>query len=202
MLAPHQYGFRAGREVTGACTRLALDIVSAFKRGEIVQAVTLDIQSACDTVWHEELIRKLARLRLDPYLVYWLGSFLSDRVCLLCVGESELEVRPECGLPQGSPLSVTLFLIFIDDLLHSLERIRTLRSQGFADDLALWVAVRFRSGLTGLGLRRGLLEVDRWAQHFRIRFSPPIVYLHMLQGPEHEGEGVFHCLPPWRDLAP
>ena len=71
--------------------------------------MTLDIQSAYDTVWHEELIRKLARLRLDPYLVYWLGNFLSDCVCLLCVGESQLEVRPECGLPQGSPLSVTLF---------------------------------------------------------------------------------------------
>ena len=89
VLAPHQYGFRARREVTDACTRLTLDIVSAFRRGEVVQAVTLDIQSAYDTVWHDELARKLARIGLDPYLVYWLGSFLSDRMCLLCVGESQ-----------------------------------------------------------------------------------------------------------------
>ena len=171
-LAPHQFGFRAGREVTDACTRFTLDIVGAFRRGELVQAVTLDIQSAYDTVWHAALIRKLMRIGLDPYLVYWLSSFLSDRECLLRVGTAELGVSPECGLPQGSPLSATLFLIFINDLLLSLGRIPELCSQGFADDLALWVAVRLRSGILGLGLRRGLREVDRWALHNRIRFSP------------------------------
>ena len=110
------------------CTRFALDIVSGFRRGELVQAITLDIQSAYDTVWHAELIRKLVGIGVDPYLMYWLDSYLSDRVCLLRVGVAELEVRPECGLPQGSPLSATLFVIFIDDLLQSLGRICSLHS--------------------------------------------------------------------------
>ena len=68
---------------------------------KLFRLVTLDIQSAYDTVWHAELIRKLVRIGLDPYLVHWLSSFLSDRVCLLRVGEAELEVSPECGLPTG-----------------------------------------------------------------------------------------------------
>ena len=79
---------------------------------------------------------------------------------------------PECGLPQGSPLSPTLFLIYIDDLLHALQRIRGLRSQGFADDLAIWIATELRTGEVDPHLMRGLRVVEDWARRWRIRFSP------------------------------
>ena len=52
-LAPYQFGFRSGRGVVDACSRLAEDIVAAFCHKEVVQAVTLDIQSAYDTVWRD-----------------------------------------------------------------------------------------------------------------------------------------------------
>ena len=56
LLAPHQFGFRAGKEVTDACLRLLEDIVAAFRSGMVVQSVMLDIKSAYDTVWKEGLI--------------------------------------------------------------------------------------------------------------------------------------------------
>ena len=172
VLAPSQFGFRSGREVVDACSRLAEDIVAAFRRREVVQAVTLDIQSAYDTVWREGLIRKLEVIGMDPYIIAWIYSFLSGRCCSLEVGGSTSEVAPECGLPQGSPLSPTLFLVYIDDLLHALQRVRKLRSQGFADDLAVWIAGELRSGDTEPTLRRGLQVVEDWSRRWRIRFSP------------------------------
>ena len=69
ILAPSQFGFRSSREVLDACSRLVEDIVAAFRHGEVVQAVTLDIQSAYDTVWREELIRKLEVIGMDPYII-------------------------------------------------------------------------------------------------------------------------------------
>ena len=95
--------------------------MAAFRHGEVVQAVTLDIQSAYDTVWREGLVRKLEVISMDLYTIAWLYNFLSDRRCSLEVGGSTLEVTPEYGLPQGSPLSPTLFLAYIDDLLHSYD---------------------------------------------------------------------------------
>ena len=64
------------------------------------------------------------------------------------------------------------FLVFIDDLLQLLARIRRLHSHGFADDLAFWTTGNFRSGETGIALRQGLREADRWARRWRMQFSP------------------------------
>ena len=72
ILGPSQFGFRSGHEVVDACSQLAKDIVAAFRHGEVVQAVTLDIQSAYDTVWREELIRKLEVIGMDPYIEMFL----------------------------------------------------------------------------------------------------------------------------------
>ena len=58
----------------------------------------LNIQFAYDTVWREGLIWKLEVIGMDPYIIVWLCSFLSNRCCNFEVGGSTLEVAPECGL--------------------------------------------------------------------------------------------------------
>ena len=118
ILAASQFGFRSGHEVVDTCSRLAEDIVAAFCHGEVVQAVTLDIQPAYNTVWRKGFVQKLEVIGMEPYIIAWLYSFLSDRCCSLEVGGSTLEMAPKCGLSQGSPLFPTLFLVYIDDLLH------------------------------------------------------------------------------------
>ena len=166
-----QWGFRPGRHVQGACWRLVEVITSALRSRDQIQAVALDIQAAYDSVWQHGLLEKMQRKKIPSYLIHWTHSFIAQRCCRIHVGESEVVCTPECGLPQGSPLSPTLFLLFIDDLL--VELIKTgVDCQAFADDVLVWIQGNFRQGMTSPFLTTAMATVDDWARRWRLTFNP------------------------------
>ena len=171
LLSPDQAGFRPGRHAQGACWRLVEAITSAFRARDQVQAVALDIQAAYDTVWRNGLLHKLRLKKIPLYMIYWIQSFMCPRRCSVQVGDAEVPCSPECGLPQGSPLSPTLFLIYIDDLLVELAK-AGINVQAYADDIITWIRGNFRQGSAAPELRAALKIVDDWSRRWRLTFNP------------------------------
>jgi ribonuclease HI len=117
------------------CSPLGLKAIGA--------GLFLDVKSAYPTVIKDRLRKRLTELSCPPYLTAIIYSFLSDRSTSMKMGDytSPSFSIPE-GLPQGSPLSVTLYLLYNSSLLiqNSASLSDDMISIGHVDDVVHLVA--------------------------------------------------------------
>ena len=131
----NQAGFRAKSRTEDQLFRLTQRILDGFQKEEHTAAVFIDLQQAYDRVWRKGLFLKMQNLGIKGNLYNWIKAFLTDRLIQTRMNSSlSSKAVLEEGLPQGSSLSCTLFLIFINDLPEVLKSEIAL----FADDLVIW----------------------------------------------------------------
>ena len=88
----------------------------AFNRSGATQAVALDISKAFDKVWHAGLLHKLRSSGIAGQIFGLISFFLSYRwLWVFLDGKSLQEYPVHAGIPQGSILGPTLFLLSVND---------------------------------------------------------------------------------------
>ena len=179
LLSDHQYGFRKARSTGDLLSYLTHHWSSSLRDFGESFVVALDISKAFDRVWHKALLAKLPAYGFTPSLCKLISSYLSCRsISVVVDGAASSTFQISSGVPQGSVLSPTLFLLFINDLLHS----SLIPSHSYADDTTCHSSSSFKSQPTSEArsasritlsntVNAGLERISDWGRRNCVNFN-------------------------------
>lgn len=168
-LSTSQYGFRQNISTEDAVTALTSFITNELDSSRKCLTVFLDLKKAFDTVSFPILLTKLENIGIRGTQLALMNSYLHGRTQRVRIGDLQsCDSEITFGIPQGSVLGPTLFLIYINELTNM--NIDGGKVYSYADDTAVvfsaseWPLVfsKAESGLTLIATRN---MARKLAQH-------------------------------------
>ena len=118
----------------------------------------LDFSKAFDKVPHQRLLHKLEFYGIAGDTLSWLTAFLSDRSQQVIInGALSSPCKVNSGVPQGSVLGPTLFLVYINDIADDIQSQLRL----IADDCIIYRTINTPEDHTTL--QQDLNQLSKWA---------------------------------------
>lgn len=138
ILAPNQFGFRSGLSTEDAVAFLTEEAVKRLDDRKKTLGIFLDLSKAFDTVSVPRLLCKMEDIGIRGVGLNIFRDYLNNRSQAVKIGPyiSEPEIIT-FGIPQGSILGPTLFLIYINELCNL--QLTNCSISSYADDTALLV---------------------------------------------------------------
>ena len=168
-IVEYQYGFQKNKSTLDPLIQLEHAIRESFLHFEYMVVVILDIEKAYDMVWAYGLLQELINIGLKGNLPIFIHNFLNNRTIQVKINDFiSNKFKIENGLPQGSIISVYVFLIAINKLFKNCN---LTNNKLFCDDGMFWckehdLAVAERK------IQDTLNHLTTWSNQNGLKFSP------------------------------
>ena len=140
ILTNAQAGFRPEHSTTDQLWRLNAIIRQFNERKKGTAALFVDLEKAFDKVSHQALVHKLLTYDFHINTVKMIKHYLHQRQYVVHIENTNSHTQPmTSGVPQGSALGPTLYIIFYNDLT---EHINHNNLALYADDTTIFVPAR------------------------------------------------------------
>jgi hypothetical protein len=189
ILHADQIGGRPKRSAIDAAMALTHEVEANAGNRFMTSALFLDVRGAFDNVSSTRLLATMRTLGCPAAVVSWCSSFLSDRTTALSFdGRTDTQRPIQTVIPQGSPASPILFLIYLRPLFDALQSAHpTLWTPSYIDNVALVVHGGTREE-NARALEAAAHTAFNWAQANAVAFDnskSEMLHFHKSRTDEH-----------------
>lgn len=136
LLDPRQHAFRKGKGTGSYFCELDDKLENVINDNHHCELALLDLAKAYDRTWTRNILTNLNTWGIEGHLFNFIQHFLSDRKFKVLIGRETSGLRiQENGVPQGSVLSVTLFLVAMQTIFANIPS--NVDALIYADDILL-----------------------------------------------------------------
>lgn len=117
VIASQKFGALSGCSAVSLATYLTHNVEKAPNEAPTARIITLDVKGAFDTAYPGRLVRRLPEQGWLNNLVRWVSAFAINRRVRICLeGDTGPLIEANYGLPQSSPVSPILLILYISPL--------------------------------------------------------------------------------------
>ena len=185
-----QFGGRMHSSCLDAALTLIHDVQAAHAAGLKTAMLLFDVKGFFDYINHARMTAVLTQLGFNRKIVEWTRNFLKERRVRLkfnCVTAEE-RTQP-VGVPQGSPLSPVLSIIYTSGLLHQMKYWNNSSLGMYVDDGALFACAEEWADVNKL-LRARYTVCEEWLRRSGLAIEPDKTELIYFQK-----AGVAYAMP-------